>query len=151
MLLMLDFDGVLHPDPCKDDALFFCRLPMLEEVLREVPSVEIVITSTWRERRSLNELRKFFSTDISHRVIGSTPSWRDHIDLAHAIGPTYRRSIEIEAYLRLVGKPWLTWLALDDKPYWFRPFCKNLLLCDPRTGITEATMAAVRERLKQSF
>lgn len=150
MILMLDFDGVLHPDPCNDSALYFSRLPMLEEVLREVPGVEIVITSTWRERRRLEELRQVFSADISLRVIGVSPCWHDHPDLAESIGPTYLRSIEIEAYLRLMGKPWLPWLALDDKPHLFRPFCKSLIVCSPAVGLTEDIMAELRKRLRQN-
>lgn len=149
MILMLDFDGVLHPEPCRDPRLHFTRLPMLEGVVREFPHVEIVITSTWREQRNLEELRSIFSADIAHRVIGATPSCNDHVELAEAIGPTYRRSIEIEAYLRATGTPWSPWLALDDKPYWFRPFCKNLILCNPKMGITETTLDEMRKRISR--
>ena len=143
---MLDFDGVLHPDPCPAGDLFFCRLPVLEEVLREFPSVEIVITSTWRSTRSLSELKDFFSSDIAQRVIGATPKWQDHPDLSARIGPSYLRSIEIEGWLRSDGKPWLNWVALDDKRHWFRPFSKNLVLCDPATGLTAATAFELRRR-----
>jgi hypothetical protein len=149
MILMLDFDGVLHPDPCHDMSLLFCRLPMLEEVLCENPHVEIVISSTWRAGRSIDELRSFFSPSIARRLIGVTPSWRDHEELAALIGPTYIRSIEIEAWLRSTDKPWRTWVALDDKPYWFRPFCKNLLTCDPRTGLSQETAIKLRQRLQK--
>lgn len=147
MILMLDFDGVLHPEPCIDDALLFTQLPLIEEILRDMPSVEIVITSTWRERRTVEQLRKVFSPDIASRVIGATPSWRDHPTLAASIGPTYLRSIEIEAWLRTCGQPWLSWIALDDKPYLFRPFCKRLLQCDPITGISKEIAAELRSRL----
>lgn len=148
MILMLDFDGVLHPDSCPDSALLYGRLPLIEEILREVRSVKIVITRTWRERRSLDQLSKIFSPDIAPRVIGATPSWRNHPELAASIGPTYIRSIEIEAWLRSCGQPWLAWIALDDKPYLFRPFCKRLLHCDPLTGISQRTASDLRDRLK---
>ncbi len=148
MILMLDFDGVLHPDPCHDTSLLFCRLPILEGVLRENPHVEIVVTSTWRAGRSIDELRCLFSPGIACRLIGVTPSWRDHEELAASIGPTYIRSVEIEAWLRSTGTPWRTWVALDDKPYWFRPFCKNLLTCNPRTGLSLETAIELRSRLQ---
>ena len=146
MILMLDFDGVLHPDPCPGGDLLFCRLPVLEEVLREFPAVEIVITSTWRQTRSLSELKEFFSPDIAQRIIGATPNWQDHAELAEQIGPSYIRSVEIEAWLRIRGQPWLQWLALDDKRHWFRPFCENLVLSDPATGLTASTALELRRR-----
>lgn len=34
MILFLDFDGVTHPEFCSYDD-YFCRLPLIEEVLRE--------------------------------------------------------------------------------------------------------------------
>ncbi len=147
MILFLDFDGVLHEDPCSEKTMLFCRLPLLEAVLRESPLVEIVISSTWREGRELRQLRDLFSPDIAHRVIGVTPRSRDHPDLADLIGPTYIRSIEIEAWLRKSERPWSQWVALDDKRHWFRPFSKNLLCCDPSIGISHEDMAELRRRL----
>lgn len=36
MILFLDFDGVLHPEPSlAKDA--FCRLPLIEEILQDFP------------------------------------------------------------------------------------------------------------------
>ena len=48
MILFLDFDGVLHPEPCDEDGEPFCNLPALEAILRDFPAVEIVISSMWR-------------------------------------------------------------------------------------------------------
>lgn len=148
MILMLDFDGVLHPDPCHDTSLLFCRLSLLEGVLRENPHVDIVITSTWRASRTIDELKGIFSPSIACRIVGVTPSWRDHEELAASIGPTYIRSVEIEAWLRSTGEPWQSWVAIDDKPYWFRPFCKNLLTCDSHTGLTQEVAFELRSRLE---
>lgn len=75
---------------------------------------------------------------------------RDHTDLAELIGPTYARSVEIEAWLRTSGLPWSPWIALDDKRHWFRPFCKNLICCDPGIGLSEENMAELRLRLTRS-
>jgi hypothetical protein len=147
MILFLDFDGVLHGDPCNDKALLFGRLPPLEAVLRDAPLVKIVISSTWRDRRSLRELQEFFSPDIAGRIVGVTPRSRDFPDLAEVIGPTYQRSIEIEAWLRASPQWWSNWLALDDKRHWFRPFSKNLLCCDPRIGLSDENIAELRRRL----
>lgn len=44
LILFLDFEGVLHPQPCFQDNVFR-RLPWLA-ALREFPPVQIVISST---------------------------------------------------------------------------------------------------------
>ena len=117
--------------------------------MREAPSVEIVISSTWRESRDLETLRGFFSDDIAARIIGVTPSWRDlPPELAEAIGPTYVRQIEIEGWLRQQNRVWEQWTALDDKAHWFRPFLPNLVLCDAGTGLCERSAAELRRRLR---
>lgn len=43
--LFLDFDGVLHPEFCHESR-HFCCLPVLEEVVRQVPDCELVITAS---------------------------------------------------------------------------------------------------------
>jgi hypothetical protein len=74
MILFLDFDGVTHPEPCVHENVF-CRLHLIESVLREreLRDVQIVISSSWREHHSLDDLRQFFSEDIQGRVVGVTP------------------------------------------------------------------------------
>lgn len=72
-IIMLDFDGVTYPDNFFD-ANFFCRLPLIEEVLREFPSVKIVISSAWRDHHSLEKLTSHFASDIRTRVIDTTPN-----------------------------------------------------------------------------
>ena len=78
MMVFLDFDGVLHPEPCADDELF-CHLSSIEEVLREYPHVLVVISSAWRlayRHRAISRLRKYFSQDIARRIVGVTPDYR---------------------------------------------------------------------------
>lgn len=55
LILFLDFDGVLHPEHCHESK-HFCRLPILEAALRQVPETKVVITSTWRLEQSLENL-----------------------------------------------------------------------------------------------
>ena len=136
MILFLDFDGVLHPAVNYDPALLLRKLPLLEGVLFQVPSIEIVISSTWRETRTLRELQSLFSDDIAPRIIGVTPHWLDIQDDT-SFG-AYVRQAEIEAWLRKSGQPWQQWLAIDDQAHLFRPFCKQLLLTNPATGLTES-------------
>lgn len=115
MILFLDFDDVSHPEPCYHEAKLFSYLPRLKNVLRDFPEIQIVISSTWRDKRSLNELKAFFSEDIADRIIGTTPAWREIPEIIDTIG--YQRHAEIEGWLRRSGRPWINWLAIDDKHY----------------------------------
>lgn len=148
MILFLDFDGVLHPEPCFDRTKLFCFLPNLESVLEEFPSVNIVITSTWRDNRSLDDLRVLFSEVIRHRVIGMTPNWRDCAELFEIIG--FQRQTEIEAWLRNSLEPWESWIAIDDKPYLFRPFLPNLIKTESSIGFDAAAEIRLRMLLAGS-
>lgn len=145
MILFLDFDGVLHPAVCATDTELLCRRPLLEDVLRECPHVEIVISSTWRESRTLDQLRAFFSPDIGARIVGVTPQWQD-LQNESSMG-TYVRQAEIEGWLRQAGRAWEAWVALDDQPWLFRPFLPNLVHSDPATGLTEEACTALRKKL----
>lgn len=148
MILFLDFDGVLHPEPCFDRTQFFSFLPKLEMVLHDFPSVKIVISSTWRENRSLHELRGFFSETIRHRIIGTTPHWRDCTELLEIIG--FQRQTEIEAWLRNSPEPWESWIVIDDKSYLFRPFLPNLIKTVSAIGFDEVAEMQLRTLLSIS-
>lgn len=145
VILFLDFDGVLHPAINYDGAQLMCNLPLLETVLRRAPWVEIVVSSTWRQNRPLEELQALFSRDIRSRIIGVTPQWRD-VQGDASFG-AYVRQAEIEHYLRESGRPWGQWLAVDDQRHLFKPFCANLYATNPATGLTEADCEALEQRL----
>jgi hypothetical protein len=148
MILALDIDGVLHPAVNYDAALMLCNLPLLEDVLRLCAWVEVVVSSTWRETRTLPDLQALFSPDIRCRVIGVTPQWRDIQDEA-AFG-TYVRQAEIEAWLRATDRVWESWLAVDDQKHLFKPFCKNLLITNAATGLTAFDCEVLMQRLRNS-
>lgn len=148
MILFLDFDGVLHPEPCYDQEKLFCHLPKLEKVLIDFPQVRIVISSTWRETRTIDTLRDFFCVEIRHRIIGVTPSWRDYPELMDRIG--FQRHVEIEAWLRNSGEPWAPWLSIDDKPYLFRPFLPTLIKTESGRGFDESAEMKLRTLLAAS-
>ena len=145
MILFLDFDGVLHPAVNYDATQLLTKLPLLEAILRQHPSVEIVVSSTWRETRTLSELRALFSPDIASRVIGVTPAWRDIQD--EASYGAYVRQAEIEAWLKSTGRIWEQWLAVDDQAHLFKPFCKNLFVTNAATGLTASDCEVLVQRL----
>lgn len=86
-IIFLDFDGVLHPDGVG----LFSRLPLLESFLSRMPEAEIVVSSTWREDHTLDELRQFFSPELRQRISGVTPSLDDGYELGG-------RQKEIQSY-----------------------------------------------------
>lgn len=144
MIIFLDFDGVLHPEPCSRPELLLCELPRVERVLRDFPQAQVVVSSTWRDTRTLGELQSLFSPDVALQVIGVTPPWRDLEDIVY----NYQRQAEVEAWLRKNRSPWDRFAVLDDRAWLFSPFYAPLLKCDPATGMDDQVEQQLRDRLK---
>ena len=123
MILFLDFDGVLHPEPCPEDGKLFCNLPALEAILRDFPAVEIVISSMWRFTHTQVELQALFSADIAKRIVGVTPDRCDVSYLFPVVG-SYVRHAEIEGWLRQSDRAGESWLALEIAPACSRHSCR---------------------------
>lgn len=142
-VLFLDFDGVTHPECCTADQLFKC-LPLIEDVLRYHPGVEIVISSSWRVHHSPEELRECFSADIAARVVGVTPiAPRTEGESAK----TRVRQVECMTWLD-AHRPDADWIAIDDVPWQYELGCPNLLLTNHRTGFSEADARYLHSVLK---
>ena len=133
MILFLDFDGVAHPEPCRADEEF-CTLHLIEDVLRDFSVVEIVISSSWREHFSIDELRAKFRADIGSRIVGFTPVVRKLTERWTPPCADAVREAEVLIWMK-ANRPWGTpWLAIDDRPQWFTPECRNLLVTDRKWG-----------------
>ncbi|WP_366523381.1 HAD domain-containing protein [Acidovorax sp.] len=145
--LFLDFDGVTHPLHCHERKHFSC-LAGIEAVLRECPTVEVVLSTTWRLRYELDHLRRPFSDDIRPRVVGSTP-----LASSPPSGPSrldaFSRHKEVWHWMLKNRNASDRWLAIDDRPYLFRPFSDAVIECDPRTGADEQVLARLKVRLLQ--
>ena len=135
-LLFLDFDGVLHSTTTSIENLFH-RAPLLNELLRELPC-PIVISSSWRFNLDLSQIKSKFEEPLSSLIIGKT-------------GPPeigrWPRYSEIKKYLQL-NKPLVDWRALDDSFLEFPADCKELILCNPKSGITEKEILQIRHWLE---
>lgn len=148
MILFLDFDGVLHPVKSTIDDIF-CRTPLLEEfLLRGMPDWKIVLSTSWREPHSLDELFDFLPESLHARVLGTTvadshPGPREMDPMLFQRSP---RHAQILHYLRETGRSGEAWLALDDDPTEFEPAAAQLVLCNPAQGITQDTLDELRER-----
>ena len=97
-----------------------------------MPDAEVVVSSTWREDHTLDQLRGFFSQPLRNRISGVTPS----LDDGYEIGG---RQKEILSYLSNEGLSDTTcyWVALDDIAMFFEDSCQNLVLTDSSIGFTE--------------
>jgi len=126
--IFLDFDGVLHPD----GVATFANLPLFEAVLLKMPDVKIVITSSWRDDHTLEQLREFFSISFREKIIGVTPT----LDGGYDMGG---RQKEILSYLsnNPLFETQIQWIALDDNPLFFEPSCETLILTQSDVGFSE--------------
>lgn len=139
-LLFLDVDGVLHPveTDYSFSSRFFSHLPLLEELLREFPSVDIVISSDWRLAESVEQLQRYFSEDIRHRIIGGTPQLDPDAAAQH------RRQLEIQAWLTGNGRGDAEWVALDDWASHFETGFERLVLTDSKRALDQDSFQELR-------
>lgn len=152
MILFLDFDGVLHPVKSEIDNIF-CHFPALEAFLnREEPSWRIVLSTSWREPHSMNELLDFIPESLHCRVLGATvpdkhagPGRMDP-----ALNAAAQRHAQILYFLQ-EHCPNEPWLALDDDPSEFLPDTPQLVLCDPTTGLLENTLLELQQRYQLCY
>lgn len=140
IIAFLDFDGVTHPWREVED--FRC-LPLFEDVVREFDQLRVVITSDWRTLYSLPKLRRRFSDDIQHRIVGTTP-----LILPKSGGNMYGlREREARQWMTQNAANDIQWLAIDDAPgNW--PSRSRLLLTDFKRGFTVEDAARMRRMVE---
>ena len=137
-ILFVDFDGVLRRNSSPLYKLESDLVSNLGEVLRALPNVRIVITSSWRDAFCLDEIRSLFSTDIAIRIDGFTPRSLDLQD--------FYRYREVLAYLKRFHNLQTAWIAVDDDPEHF-PNDAPILLVDPSRGLDEEAAAELTRQL----
>ena len=145
MILFLDFDGVLHEDPCFDATRLFARAPDLAQALEPFPEVRIVLSTSWRSQRTLAEMTQALPQALGRRVIDATPLITA-ADSPAALRP-YRRHAECACWLHRQGHERTAWFALDDRPSLFAPHCEQLILCDSNAGFVDATARRLQAAL----
>lgn len=119
----------------------FCFLPRLEAVLRQYPHVEIVISSTWRNQFTFDELKVRFSEDLRSRIVGVTPN----ID-GECWQPLLRER-EILAWLQQHHRETDPWVALDDAVWQFHDYSANLVPCTWYVGFDGEAERLLHARL----
>ncbi|MFN9476517.1 HAD domain-containing protein [Acidovorax sp.] len=145
-LLFLDFDGILHPEFCHASRHFECE-PSLAFAISAL-DVEIVVTSTWRHNLELKEIMGRLSDPVSSKIVGMTPRYSQLADVPHKLA-LYEREAECSAWLSANRPAYTRWVAVDDRPWLFRPFCPNLFLVDGKRGLDEQSSQSLRARLNE--
>jgi hypothetical protein len=131
-VLMLDFDGVLHP--AQSGSLVHLRT--LESWLREHPMVDVVISSNWRDTHTLDGLLAYFSVDIRPRIIGTTPSLQGACREDEILTLVHEYRID-------------RWAALDDREQEFpRTAATHLVATEYLDGLTEKNLMELTARIE---
>jgi len=152
VVLFTDFDGVMHPRPTAGrDAGLFVSLHLFEGVLREVPAIEVVISSSWREHHPFDVMREYFAEDLRERIVGVTPLLRRELESVPESLLPYPRHAECIAWLQRERAPGTCWLALDDSPEEFVPGCTHLVPVDGSEGLTRFVAGMLLQRLRSSI
>ena len=151
--LFLDFDGVLHPDPVFMDnrtgkpvlsdefGTLFEWVPILDHIMAEYPSVEIVLSTSWAAKLGFEEARRYLPASLGERIINCV--WRKDEWLVHKV--TQRRFEQMSRYLQIrqyVNRHKLSrWLALDDDDRdWPDSQRHRLVRTDDMTGLSIDTV-----------
>jgi hypothetical protein len=138
-LLFLDFDGVLHPNFCRNQE-HFNRVDLLMEAIGcDIAELEIIISSSWRFHYHFDEILGYFPIALQRLILGTTPE----------VEPgRYQRYREICTYLTQ-SKESPDWRALDDDIREFPKNCQNLIACNGRVGLDINTAHQLRNWLNK--
>ena len=130
-VVFLDIDGVLHPRQTGSLSL----LPQFEDWLRARPSVEVVISSSWRLSSSEDDLRALFADDLRPRILGATPVLNGEL-----------REAEVLAVVRAYRLR--AWAALDDGASEFPSTRGHLVATEYTVGITRCALQSLDRVLR---
>ncbi|MHA6874966.1 HAD domain-containing protein [Ralstonia pseudosolanacearum] len=147
--ILLDYDGTLHAGQALLDndgrvtldsgrqLLEFA--PLLVEMLRPYPSVEIVLTTSWLQALPVDVVISYLPQELAQRVVDTTKNIKPRLSYEHSGAG---RTDVIVSYT--YGKRLKNWLALDDSVYGASKFGRepgelmgHFLLLDSALGISD--------------
>lgn len=139
MILFLDFDGVLHPSsPTKKGVGYFHNMSVFEDLMKVIPEVKIVISSSWREEFVFADLVQFFPEWLQPNIIGVTP-----IFSVGSFKTNFWRHEEIQEWIKDNNYK-EHWVALDDAHKEFPDGCHNFVRINPDTGIVQSDLGFIK-------
>lgn len=144
MIIFLDFDGVLHPYGVPEGPQCFTQIPVLGQLLEALPQARVVLSTTWRTSHGLEACKAFFPREFADRVIDATADRVDNTEIPDTLW-NYVREAQCWHWMRNNASADAPWVALDDEPWRFSPFCKKLYLTDPNTGLVGADIGRIVE------
>jgi len=139
VFIFLDIDGVCHPLPSHGRHFRNENMAALERAILGLP-VQIVITSTWRESKTLDEIKSYLG-DLGQYVLDVTPVINNLID-------TGIRHDEVELYWEKLGVDYVPWIAVDDMADYYRDD-SPLILTDGLVGFTDEDGLRLRQWIIQ--
>ncbi|MHA6829374.1 HAD domain-containing protein [Ralstonia pseudosolanacearum] len=121
--LFVDYDGTLHVghallDTTSGQVSLDSGRPLLEfapllaDLLEPYPEVEIVLTTSWLQRLSTEQVASYLPTSLARRVVATTRAVKPR--LSYVLDGTERTYI-ITSYA--YDKGLKNWLAIDDSVY----------------------------------
>lgn len=158
-VLFLDIDGVLHRGVARRSGRgvvssapghieLFEYAPVLEDLLRPYPDVEIVVSSDWSLVMGLEFTRNAIpSPQLRERIIAATS---DGCTFDWGLWPMLPRGDQVLDYVRRNAP--LRWLAVDDRTDGFEAFRDQLVHCQTDVGLGDPVVVEqFRRRLVQYF
>lgn len=138
-VVFVDFDGVLQT-PARDDWLEMEHCAELEVLLREMPRLGLVVTTTHRETSSQDEVLAMLPPALAERVVGLTEV---------TIGGRALGGRQREVLTWLSANPSVKrWVAVDDEYLLFERDCPWLVITHKWLGWTSQTTEQVRRILQ---
>lgn len=124
--------GVLHPEFCHEFRHFEC-MRHLASACGEGDDLDIVISSTWRHTKYLLTLKTRFPESLAQHIVRVTPAYAALEGLPSKVLP-FEREAECLGWMRANRPGHVRWIAVDDKPWLYSPFCAELFLVTGKTG-----------------
>lgn len=146
-ILFLDFDGVTHPEICRD-LEYFCNV---ETILAAIKSEEltpdefgIVLSTSWIYSHKFDIMEDFLGPELMKYVLGANSEfYPGHEGVITEPNIRYR---ECRVFLEKNGLLHrdVKWVALDDMKGHFPVDCEELIHCNKKFGVSADSDALLK-------
>lgn len=136
-VLFLDFDGVLnlYPNPSRNGDLYKPACINLELLMKKVPKLKIVVSSSWRTM-GLDAIKDILkSNGIDHRRVIDVTGHEQSTDESD------HRGYQVECWLK--RHPSVTDYAIVDDQDDFAPLKDSLVQTEKTVGLTQANVEKI--------